>query len=271
MLLYSNFCGLLFSRNCQARKTGEIKGMRKKRVLQYCHTHCFSLKLLGSNEVTTTKNQWRSQRIAVTTNWATKARQQLTKLHLKSRNLQLHMQHWQWVYCTICKNNKKWYSNTAMLASNRCNIVLKRKVCSKKSLKKLPISWSSAFTTTWKARELILVGWLGNRCPRQHRINTHCFHYQRIPTAEKQHSHEKINCKTKWITTTLITANGDRNKIGYRQVLIFLIRCRNSSKSLLFNFAYDEITSRITTQYMRSQCKQMPMSTCNLLQCKLWI
>jgi len=35
MLLYSNFRGPLFSRTCQAREIREIKGTRKKRVLQY--------------------------------------------------------------------------------------------------------------------------------------------------------------------------------------------------------------------------------------------
>jgi len=34
MLLYSNFTAL-FLRTCQAREIHEIKGMRKKRVLQY--------------------------------------------------------------------------------------------------------------------------------------------------------------------------------------------------------------------------------------------
>jgi len=34
-LLYSNFRGPLFSRTCQAREIHEIKGTRKKRVLQY--------------------------------------------------------------------------------------------------------------------------------------------------------------------------------------------------------------------------------------------
>jgi len=34
-LLYSNFRGPLFSRTCQAREIREIKGTRKKRVLQY--------------------------------------------------------------------------------------------------------------------------------------------------------------------------------------------------------------------------------------------
>jgi len=34
-LLYSNFRGLLFSRTCQAREIREIKGTRKKQVLQY--------------------------------------------------------------------------------------------------------------------------------------------------------------------------------------------------------------------------------------------
>ena len=33
-LLYSNFRGPLFSRTCQAREIREIKGTRKKRVLQ---------------------------------------------------------------------------------------------------------------------------------------------------------------------------------------------------------------------------------------------
>jgi len=35
MLLYSDFCGPLFSQTWQAREIREIKGTRKKRVLEY--------------------------------------------------------------------------------------------------------------------------------------------------------------------------------------------------------------------------------------------
>jgi len=41
-LLYSNFRDPLFSRTCQAREMREIKGMRKKRVLQYYYYYMYN-------------------------------------------------------------------------------------------------------------------------------------------------------------------------------------------------------------------------------------
>jgi len=42
-LLYSNFRGSLFSRTCQAQEIREIKGTRKKLVLQYLPVSCLQV------------------------------------------------------------------------------------------------------------------------------------------------------------------------------------------------------------------------------------